>query len=76
MQGSVEGTEAMTGLSLRDFLSNPEDIFWPMMVGSIPCAIVIWVLVYHIMRDVVSRYQERRRRRLARKTMKDFQDSA
>ncbi len=76
LYGHTAGTEAMTALNLHDFMKNPKDILFPMMVGGIPCAIITWVLTYYVVRDAIDTYQKRRKRRLARKTMKAFRDSA
>ena len=79
LSGDTTGAEAMNGLHFNDVWAK----FFPMMIGSIPCAIIAWVLTYYIMRDIVARYQTRRKRRIARKAqkrkekmLKDFKDSA
>lgn len=38
-------------------------VIWPMLIGSIPTAIVVWVVAYMVMLPLVAAYQHRRRRR-------------
>lgn len=58
------------GLSLRHIRDAPAEFFWPALVGSIPCAITIWFVVFFPLRRLVKEYQARRRRRLARRAEK------
>ena len=39
-------------------------VFWPMLIGSIPSFIVIWVSFYFLLRPLIKRYQEKRWRSL------------
>ena len=41
-------------------------LFWPMLVGSIPTAIVVWFAVFWPLDKLIKRYQVARSRRLAR----------
>jgi len=41
-------------------------VFWPMLVGSVPTIIVVWLLFYFPLKKIVERYQNRRRRRKRR----------
>jgi len=38
-------------------------VFWPMLVGSVPTIIVVWLLFYFPLKKIVERYQNRRRRK-------------
>lgn len=47
-------------------------VWWPMMVGSVPSMIMVWLATYLMLRPVVAAYQHRRimRRRRRRKALK------
>ncbi len=53
------GTEALAEV-LRS-------VFWPMFVGSLPTAFIVWILFYLPLRRLVESYQRRRRRRYERR---------
>ena len=59
-----------TGLSLRQILDAPSEFFWPALIGSIPCAIIVWLIVFFPVRRLVKEYQMRRRQRLVRRAEK------
>lgn len=65
-----ELTGNSTGLSLHQILDAPAEFFLPALVGSIPCAIVVWFVVFFPLRRLVKEYQTRRRLRLARRAEK------
>ncbi len=48
------------------FFDNFLDVFWPMLVGGLPMAIIIWPIAYYASRYVVRTYQTRRRTHLER----------
>ncbi len=59
------------GVSFGDALHHPwsalEPIFWPMVLGSIPAATVVWFLAYWPLRRAIERYKmQRTERRHAR----------
>ncbi|TNE28381.1 MAG: DUF2062 domain-containing protein [Alphaproteobacteria bacterium] len=58
------------GLALHQIRDAPWEFFWPALVGSIPCAIIVWFAVFFPLRRLVKEYQTRRRRRLARRAEK------
>ncbi|MDJ0951304.1 MAG: DUF2062 domain-containing protein [Alphaproteobacteria bacterium] len=60
-------TDTLT-LNLSGVAENAWPIFWPMLVGSIPSAILIWLVCYFPLRRLISGFQQRRlKRRLKRK---------
>ena len=54
-------------LTLEFIFENPLQILWPMAVGSLPTAIVVWFVVFLPARSMVAQYQRARRWRLKRK---------
>jgi hypothetical protein len=63
-------TGSGAGLPLHQIRDAPAEFFWPALVGSIPCAIIVWFVVFFPLRRLVKEYQARRRRRLARRAEK------
>lgn len=53
-------------LSMRYIFDNPNEVFFPMLVGSLPTAIVVWFGVFFAVQRLVSGYQRARRLRLLR----------
>src|SRR5690554_207552 len=53
-------------LSMRYIFDNPNEVFFPMLVGSLPTAIVVWFGVFFAVQRFVSGYQRARRLRLLR----------
>lgn len=53
------------------YFDNLWAVFWPMLVGAVPTAIVVWVVTYVLLRPVVATYQRqriiRRNRKAARR---------
>ena len=45
-------------------------VFWPMLLGSVPTAIVVWLAVYVPLKPVVAGYQRRRRARRDRRRLR------
>ncbi len=52
--------------------TDPEKLFWPMLIGGIPCAIAAWVVTYYLLRDQVRRYQKRRMKKLRAALLREF----
>lgn len=53
-----------------DFFDKVWAVWWPMMVGSVPNMIVVWLATYFLMRPVVATYQRRRALRRHRKALR------
>ncbi len=45
-------------------------VFWPMLLGGVPTAIVVWIAVYLPLKPVVASYQRRRRARRDRRRLR------
>jgi len=65
---AIVGSSA--GLSLHQIRDAPTEFFLPALIGSLPCAIAVWFIVFFPMRRLVNEYQTRRRLRLARRAEK------
>ncbi len=57
-------------LSMTYIFDHVKGVFWPMMVGGFPTAVVAWFAFFWPARLVVAHFQRRRRRRLRRKIIK------
>jgi uncharacterized protein (DUF2062 family) len=57
-------TESILNLDGAMFMDRVWPVLWPMIVGSLPMALVTWVAAYFIMRSVVSVVHARRADRL------------
>lgn len=53
-------------LSMRYIFDHPGDVFLPMLIGSVPTAIVVWLAVFFAMQRLIDGYQRARRLRLLR----------
>ncbi|MCP4330836.1 MAG: DUF2062 domain-containing protein [Alphaproteobacteria bacterium] len=57
------GTGLPDSLSWSFLMEMPSHVLVPMLVGSVPTALVVWLVAFFPMRAIVSGLQERRRRR-------------
>jgi hypothetical protein len=64
--GDRLGSDAIT---LSYLLDHPMDVLLPMMVGSVPTGILIWLLLYWLIKRMVHSYQSHRSDRLARRAL-------
>ncbi len=61
------GATALQDLRLSDLLQNPADLLWPMTLGSLPMAAVMWTLCYVPLFLVLRKRAHERRARRAKK---------
>lgn len=59
--------EAVLRLDVPYLFEAAWPVFWPMLAGSIPTAVVVWMAVYVPLKPVVATYQRRRRARRSRR---------
>ena len=69
--GSVNPETIPASLSFSTMWENPTRLFVPMIIGGIPCAIIVWVLSFYICREVVVKFQRQRMRRRALARLKE-----
>jgi uncharacterized protein (DUF2062 family) len=60
----AEGDGVAQEFTMAYIFDHPLDVLVPMLVGSIPTAIVVWLVFYWPVRRAVESYQARRRHRL------------
>lgn len=70
MLGTNEGF-AERSITLGYLLDHPMDVFLPMLAGSIPTAILIWIVFFFPLRRMVESYQAHRRARIGRRALPD-----
>ena len=56
--------------SMHYIFDNFTSVFWPMLVGGLPTAVVAWFVFFWPVRALVLQYQRRRHRRLRRRALK------
>ncbi len=63
--GDASDSEAID-FNITILFDNFIDVFWPMLVGGVPMAIIVFPIAYYSSRYVVRTYQARRRTHLER----------
>ena len=56
--------------TLTEIFDRPSTVFWPMLLGSLPTALVAWFAAYIPVSATVAQYQRARRRRLRKRIRK------
>ncbi len=69
--GGEAVSELPVALSFHYIFERPWDVLWPMTVGGVPTALVVWVAFFWPVRRAVAEYQSVRRRRIRRKMRAD-----
>lgn len=62
--------EAVLRLDVPYLFEAAWPVFWPMLAGSIPTALVVWFAFYVPLKPVVATYQKRRRARRDRRRLR------
>ena len=57
---------------LDDIFDHPLRLFLPMLIGSLPCAILAWLVTYFPMRDIIIGFQHQRHKRRALARLKNI----
>lgn len=60
----TSGSLTAGGLTLDALWQNPMGLLLPMLVGSVPTALITWIVFYWPLRRMVAAYQQRRRARI------------
>ena len=70
MLGAGELDAPVASFTLSEIFDQPLAVFWPMVLGSVPTAIVAWIAAYYPASLAVAQYQRARRRRLRKRVRK------
>jgi hypothetical protein len=73
--GGGSDSEAID-FSVTIFFDSFIDVFWPMLVGGVPMAVIVFPLAYYSSRYVVRTYQARRRTHLERVALRQARAAA
>ncbi|MDE0390464.1 MAG: DUF2062 domain-containing protein [Rhodospirillales bacterium] len=72
--GYERGQELPAELTFGAIFEQPGTVLLPMLVGSLPTGVIVWLLIYFPVRRVVGNYQHHRQaRRLRRRRVLDEQ---
>lgn len=63
----TESMEAVYALDMRYLGETAWPILFPMLVGSVPLALIVWVTTYLVLRPMIAKYQAARYHRRTRK---------
>ena len=63
-------TAALWSLDIAGLLAAAGPVFWPMLVGSLPHFVIVWLVFYFPLKTIIQRFQARRQLRLQRKAAK------
>lgn len=66
----TESMEAMHRMDFQFLMDTSGPVLWPMLVGSVPVGVFVWVLFYVPLRPMISKYQAARHHRRTRKARK------
>ena len=66
----TESMQAMHRLDWQYLVDTSGPVLWPMLVGSVPISVLVWVIFYLPLRPMISKYQEARHHRRTRKARK------
>lgn len=64
--GEDTESDIPSNVSLAYIFDRPADVLYPMVVGSVPTAIVVWLIVFWPCYKAISKYQARRREKRMR----------
>lgn len=60
----VSGAEYLPAFDLAHLISNPVDLLLPLLVGSVPAALALWLVSYYVCRHLVTKYRAGRLARI------------
>jgi hypothetical protein len=63
--------QALLSLDVNYLIETAWPIFGPMLIGSIPTAIVVWLAFYIVLKPIIHSYQVQRRARRMRKAKEE-----
>lgn len=75
--GYERGQELPADMTIATIFEEPGTVLLPMLVGGLPAAVVVWIVIYFPIRRVVGNYQHHRQaRRLRRRRILDEEREA
>ena len=66
----TESMEAMHRMDFQFLMDTSGPVLWPMLVGSVPVGVLVWIISYLPLRPMISKYQAARHHRRTRKVRK------
>ena len=67
LMGANAASDFPATLDLDYIFERPLDVLWPMTLGALPTAVVVWIAIFWPVRGAVAEYQHVRHRRIRRK---------
>ncbi len=69
--GMIDASEISSGGTLESLQQLAWTVFWPLFVGSLPVAALVWIVFYLPLKYLVAGYQTARRHRLDRRQLRN-----
>jgi hypothetical protein len=67
LMGADAASDFPATLDLDYIFERPMDVLWPMTLGALPTAVVVWIAIFWLVRGAVAEYQHVRHNRIRRK---------
>jgi len=67
LMGADAASDFPATLDLDYIFERPLDVLWPMTLGALPTAVVVWIAIFWVVRGAVAEYQHVRHNRIRRK---------
>ena len=67
LMGADAASDFPATLDLDYIFERPLDVLWPMTLGALPTAVVVWIAIFWPVRGAVAEYQHVRHNRVRRK---------
>ncbi len=67
LMGADAASDFPATLDMDYIFERPLDVLWPMTLGALPTAVVVWIVIFWPVRGAVAEYQHVRHRRIRRK---------
>ncbi len=67
LMGADAASDFPATLDLDYIFERPLDVLWPMTLGALPTAVVVWIVIFWPVRGAVAEYQHVRHLRIRRK---------
>ncbi len=67
LMGADAASDFPATLDMDYIFERPLDVLWPMTLGALPTAVVVWIAIFWLVRGAVAEYQHVRHNRIRRK---------